>query len=199
MFLITCSKAIAKVNGCEPLTSGMAEAVEVGFSFSPEWMGLTKTAVFTSGVATVDVPESAWRYGAAVRIPHEVLALPGRHVRVGVYGTDGARVVLPTVWADLGVVLAGVDPSGDPSTDPSLPVWAQLQGQMGDLSQLETEEKSDLVSAINEAARSGSGGGESGTADDGIDALCETGYIAPATDESGALYTDERDRIYSTI
>lgn len=198
MFLITCSKAIAKVNGCEPLTSGMAEAVEVGFSFSPEWLGLTKTAVFTSGVATVDVPESAWRYGAAVRIPHEVLALPGRHVRVGVYGTDGARVVLPTVWADLGVVLAGVDPSGDPSTDPSLPVWAQLQGQMGDLSRLETEDKSDLVSAINEAARSGSGG-ESGTADDGIDALCETGYIEPATDESGALYTDERDRIYSTI
>lgn len=198
MIQVSIAKAWAMVSAPEPLTSGMADVVEVGFSFSPEWMGLAKTAVFTSGVATVDVPESAWRYGAAVRIPHEVLALPGRRVRVGVYGTDGARVVLPTVWAELGVVLEGVDPSGDPSTAPSLPVWAQLQGQMGDLSQLETEDKTNLVSAINEAARSGSGG-ESGTADDGIDALCETGYIDPATDESGALYTDENGKIYSTI
>lgn len=126
MMQVVCFKARAEARGREPLTVGMSNAVTVGFDFSPEWAGLSKTAVFTNGRTTVDVLESQWSAQGTVHIPHEVLSEAGRRVLVGIYGTDGTRVVLPTVWAELGVVLPGADPSGDPSTDPSLPVWAQL-------------------------------------------------------------------------
>lgn len=133
MVQITCNKARAEARGREPLTVGMSNAVTVGFDFSPEWAGLSKTAVFTNGKITVDVLESQWTDGVAVDIPHEVLAEEGRRVQVGIYGTDGERVVLPTVWATLGVVLPAAEPSGDASTDPTLPVWAQLRKEIEDI------------------------------------------------------------------
>jgi len=67
-------------------------------------------------------------------------------------------IVVPTTWANLGVILPAADPSGDESTDPSLPVWAQILAMIGQMDNLTTQEKSDLVSAINEAASKGSGG-----------------------------------------
>lgn len=130
MMQVVCFKARAEARGREPLTVGMSNAVTVGFDFSPEWAGLSKTAVFTNGKTTVDVLESQWADGVAADIPHEVLAEEGRRVQVGIYGTDGETVVLPTVWATLGVVLPAAEPSGDESTDPTLPVWAQLQKEI---------------------------------------------------------------------
>ena len=50
MITIHCSRACAHL--CSPpelLTAGMAKAVTVEFVFSPEWDGLTKTAVFSNG------------------------------------------------------------------------------------------------------------------------------------------------------
>lgn len=130
MIQLTCTKAQAEVRGREVLTAGMSRAVEVGLAFSADWLGLTKTAVFTDGYTTVDVLEADWSAENVVRVPPEVCTKAGRVVRVGVYGTDGGDVVLPTVWAVLGTVLSGADPSGDESTDPTLPVWATLQKQI---------------------------------------------------------------------
>ena len=132
MITIHCSRACAHLaSPPELLTAGMSKAVTVQFVFSPDWDGLTKTAVFSNGKTTVDVLAANWD-GDTVPVPHEVLAVPGRHARVGVYGADESGVVLPTVWASLGKVQPGADPSGDASADPSLPVWAQLQKQIGD-------------------------------------------------------------------
>ena len=161
MLEISCAKARAALTSPpELLTAGMAKVVTVHFAFSPDWDGLRKTAVFSDGWRTVDVLESAWTDGC-VPIPHEVLQTAGRNVRVGVYGSDSTGVALPTVWAELGRVRPAADPSGDTSTDPTAPVWSQLQGQIGDLDKLTTTDKSTLVAAINEAARSGGGGGGS--------------------------------------
>lgn len=159
MITIHCSRACAHLaSPPELLTAGMSKAVTVQFVFSPEWDGLTKTAVFTNGKTTVDVLAANWD-GDTVPVPHEVLAVPGRHARVGVYGADESGVVLPTVWVSLGKVQPGADPSGDASADPSLPVWAQLQKQIGDLDDLKTYNKGNLVQAINEARSSGGSGG----------------------------------------
>lgn len=161
MITIHCSRACAHLaSPPELLTAGMSKAVTVQFVFSPEWDGLTKTAVFSNGKTTVDVLAANWD-GDTVPVPHEVLAVPGRHARVGVYGADESGVVLPTVWVSLGKVQPGADPSGDASADPSLPVWAQIQNQIGDLDDLQTYNKGNLVDAINEARSSGgsSGGG----------------------------------------
>ena len=159
MLEISCAKARAALTSPpELLTAGMAKVVTVHFAFSPDWDSLRKTAVFSDGWRTVDVLESDWADGCTP-IPHEVLQTAGRNVRVGVYGSDSTGVALPTVWAELGRVRPAADPSGDTSTDPTAPVWSQLQGQIGDLDKLTTTAKSTLVAAINEAAHSGGGGG----------------------------------------
>lgn len=112
----------------------------------PEWDGLSKTAVFR-GAVTRDVINA----GETVVIPHEAVKAPGIVLEVGFYGsnTDGT-VVIPTFWANLGVVGPAADPSGDESTNPVLPVWGQILAMIGDLSDLDTQGKENLVAAINE-------------------------------------------------
>lgn len=202
MITIHCSRACAHLaSPPELLTAGMSKAVTVQFVFSPEWDGLTKTAVFSNGKTTVDVLAANWD-GDTVPVPHEVLAVPGRHARVGVYGADESGVVLPTVWVSLGKVQPGADPSGDASADPSLPVWAQLQKQIGDLDDLKTYNKGNLVDAINEARSSGGGSGGGGyTIGDGLKLDAATNTLSVDTAEavekdntkpvtSAAVYTE---------
>ncbi|MBQ9169186.1 MAG: hypothetical protein IJX67_12400 [Oscillospiraceae bacterium] len=86
------------------------------------WSGLNKTVVFRGSV-TRDVLDN----GNEVIIPAEVLSRSGSNLFVGVYGTDAEKDLgLPTFWAKLGVIRDAADPEGDPASDPSLPVWAQL-------------------------------------------------------------------------
>ena len=201
MITIHCSRACAHLaSPPELLTAGMSKAVTVQFVFSPEWDGLTKTAVFSNGKTTVDVLAANWD-GDTVTVPHEVLAVPGRHARVGVYGADESGVVLPTVWVSLGKIQPGADPSGDASADPSLPVWAQLQKQIGDLDDLQTYNKGNLVDAINEARSSGGSGGGGYTIGDGLKLDAATNTLSVDTAEavekdntkpvtSAAVYTE---------
>ena len=201
MITIHCSRACAHLaSPPELLTAGMSKAVTVQFVFSPEWDGLTKTAVFSNGKTTVDVLAANWD-GDTVPVPHEVLAVPGRHARVGVYGADESGVVLPTVWVSLGKVQPGADPSGDASADPSLPVWAQLQNQIGDLDDLQTYNKGNLVDAINEARSSGGSGVGGYTIGDGLKLDAATNTLSVDTADavekdntkpvtSAAVYTE---------
>ncbi len=201
MITIHCSRACAHLaSPPELLTAGMSKAVTVQFVFSPDWDGLTKTAVFSNGKTTVDVLAANWD-GDTVPVPHEVLAVPGRHARVGVYGADESGVVLPTVWVSLGKVQPGADPSGDETADPSLPVWAQLQNQIGDLDDLKTYNKGNLVDAINEARSSGGSGGGGYTIGDGLKLDAATNTLSVDTAEavekdntkpvtSAAVYTE---------
>lgn len=195
MMLIHCARACAHL-ASEPelLTAGMAKAVTVEFVFSPAWDGLTKTAVFSNGKTTVDVLAASWD-GDTVPVPHEVLAVPGRHARVGVYGADESGVVLPTVWVSLGKVQPGADPSGDVSADPALPVWAQLQKQIGDLDDLQTYNKGNLVAAINEARNSGGSGGGGYTIGDGLKLDAATNTLS--VDTAAAVEKDNTKPVTS--
>lgn len=195
MITIHCSRACAHLaSPPELLTAGMAKAVTVEFVFSPEWDGLTKTAVFSNGKTTVDVLAANWD-GDTVPVPHEVLAVPGRHARVGVYGADESGVVLPTVWVSLGKVQPGADPSGDETADPSLPVWAQLQKQIGDLDDLQTYNKGNLVAAINEARSSGGSGGGGYTIGDGLKLDAATNTLS--VDTAAAVEKDNTKPVTS--
>lgn len=195
MITIHCSRACAHLaSPPELLTAGMAKAVTVQFVFSPEWDGLTKTAVFSNGKTTVDVLAANWD-GDTVTVPHEVLAVPGRHARVGVYGADESGVVLPTVWVSLGKVQPGADPSGDASADPSLPVWAQLKNQIGDLDDLQTYNKGNLVDAINEARSSGGSGGGGYTIGEGLKLDAATNTLS--VDTAAAVEKDNTKPVTS--
>ena len=195
MITIHCSRACAHLaSPPELLTAGMSKAVTVQFVFSPEWDGLTKTAVFSNGKTTVDVLAANWD-GDTVPVPHEVLAVPGRHARVGVYGADESGVVLPTVWVSLGKVQPGADPSGDASADPSLPIWAQLQKQIGDLDDLKTYNKGNLVDAINEARSSGGSGGGGYTIGPGLKLDAATNTLS--VDTAAAVEKDNTKPVTS--
>ena len=201
MIQVHITKACAHL--CSPpelLTAGMAKAVTVEFVFSDDWDGLTKTAVFSAGRTTVDVLESAWD-GNEVVVPHEILADAGPIARVGVYGANADGLILPTVWVTLGKVMPAAEPSGDPGADPTLPIWAQMQKQIGDLDDLKTYNKGNLVAAINEARNSGGGSGGGYNIGSGLKLDAETNTLSVDTAEivekdntkpvtSAAVYTE---------
>lgn len=138
----------------EPLTSGTVGKA-INFAFTEDWRLLIKYAVFEGSGRRIALTN----IGDSCIIPHEVLAKHGGALRVGVYGrTADGSAATPTVYAQLGIIQRGADPNADPSTKPTLPVWAQIQAQIGDMSALETEAKDNLVAAINEAAQTGGGG-----------------------------------------
>jgi len=142
----------------ETLTSGMV-GKQIKLEFTPEWEGLVKTVVFSAGAVSRDVVYT----GELVTIPAEVLEKPVRQLFVGVYGcsSDGT-LAIPTVRAMGPEIQTGATPTGNRTLNPTLPVWAQLEGIIGDVSQLETEAKENLVAAINELAVSGGQTGGSG-------------------------------------
>ena len=196
MIIIHCARACAHMaSPPELLTAGMAKAVTVEFVFSDDWDGLTKTAVFSAGRTTVDVLESAWD-GNKVVVPHEILADAGPIARVGVYGANADGLILPTVWVTLGKVMPAAEPSGDPGADPTLPIWAQLQNQIGDLDDLQTYNKGNLVDAINEARNSGGGSGGGGyTIGDGLKLDAATNTLS--VDTAAAVEKDNTKPVTS--
>jgi len=134
---------------CETLTSGMVGKT-VQLLFDDSWDSLSKTVVFRAADVNRVVidPELP-----LVTIPEAVLARPFGKLFVGVCGTDEAgTVVIPTVMAEGPMIRYGADPIED-ETACQLPVWENLQNQIGDLTALETEEKENLTGAVNELAR----------------------------------------------
>ena len=195
MITIHCSRACAHLaSPPELLTAGMAKAVTVELVFSDDWSGLTKTAVFSAGRTTVDVLESAWD-GNKVVVPHEILADAGPIARVGVYGANADGLILPTVWVTIGKVMPAAEPSGDPGADPTLPIWAQLQNQIGDLDDLQTYNKGNLVDAINEARSSGGSGGGGYTIGDGLKLDAATNTLS--VDTAAAVEKDNTKPVTS--
>lgn len=143
---VTVSGAIARATYKSKIPQGIVGAT-VEFDYAdPMWAGLKKTVIFWSS-AVKDILD----VGESVVVPPEVVAKAGCRLRVGIYGVDlYGNTIIPTLWADLGPIEGSADPSLDPSAKDELPVWAQLQTQIGDLAGLQTETKASLVAAINE-------------------------------------------------
>lgn len=123
MILIDVTKNDAKVTHTEKLTSGTV-GLKCQFNFSEEWNELSKIAVCVCGSVVKDaiVDENN-----TIEIPWEVLAKHGKYLDIGVYGSDGDGVrVIPTVYATVGAVCKGADPSGDESITPTPTIWEQI-------------------------------------------------------------------------
>ncbi|MCI8857214.1 MAG: hypothetical protein HFH26_11840 [Clostridiaceae bacterium] len=164
MFLLYANKNQLIIRKREAVTSGSVGIYPVQFAFSADWDGLSKTAVFRAGT----VSRSILLTGNETVIPWEVLEKSGFHLQAGVYGTRGEEMVLPTVWADLGVILEGV--SGGAASKPPTPgVYEQILEML--------KEKADalLLDGVELQLLAGdyplstvilpSGGGEGGTSD----------------------------------
>lgn len=159
---IQVNGAIAKTVYRKVIPAGIIGA-QVEFDYDEDiWHGLRKTVVF-KGAVTKDVVTDA----NIVTIPHEVVEKPFFLLSIGVYGVNAdGNIVIPTLWENIGAILDAAAPSGDISTDPSLPVWAQIQAMNGNLDDLTTEAKNNLVAAVNEVKH---------TADSKQDTLIQSG------------------------
>ena len=150
---IQVNGAIARTLYRKVIPAGIIGA-QVEFEYAEDiWNGLHKTVVFR-GPVTKDVVTDA----NIVTIPPEVTEKPLSLLSIGVYGVDAdGNLAIPTVWADLGLVRESANPSGDTTTDQTLPVWAQIQGMIGNLDELETTARDNLVAAVNEVMTKGGG------------------------------------------
>lgn len=137
MIKIEVQSTRAVIRYQEPLTVGLRGA-KAHFVFGDGWDGLVKTAVFRQGDKTVAVAD----IDAEVTVPWEVLTQPGLPVQIGVYGTNGSQVAIPTLWAVTQPVRPGTDPEADPSTEPTPGLWEQMQGKLD-----------NLEASVNEASR----------------------------------------------
>lgn len=111
------------------ITSGTV-GLPVEFTFDSQWDGLTKIAVFRAGdiIKSVDLPETE------TTVPWELLVSAGAWLSIGVYGanSDGS-VAIPTTWANVRAINEGATPDGDPTTDPTLPIWQTIMNQIASL------------------------------------------------------------------
>ena len=157
MISILVDNVVASASNLSILTAGMVKGRSVKFEFSSDWNNLNKTAVFTNSIETRIVPEYKWVDGCIADIPPEVLAVPYYPVKCGVYGmSESGEQVIPTLWVDIGRVFPSASPDEyEESVPPTPNTWDDLQNQIGVLSKLNTEEKSNLVKAINEALSKG--------------------------------------------
>lgn len=97
----------ATAQATEPITSGSV-GLECSFRFSEDWDSLGKVAIFQGSGQIIDVHLAEDRCA----VPHEVLQSTLGHLKIGVYGTgDQGQRVTPTIWADAGRILPGVEPS----------------------------------------------------------------------------------------
>lgn len=128
---VEVSGTAIKVTSLQKIPKGLIGG-KVAIQYADDiWANLNITAVFRNGI-TKDVVGVA----DEVIIPHEVTETANRFLFMGLYGTNvNGTQAFPTIWTKLGLVYDATDPSNDPTTDDSLPVWAQIQQQIAALSQ----------------------------------------------------------------
>ena len=124
MITVTANARDARYVSDDLITSGSI-GIPVKFALSTDFDGLSNIAVFEGSGVSIDVALTASRECV---VPHEVVAIAGGYLRIGVYArnSDGT-IVIPTVWVSTQVILPGAEPSG---VDPSQPTpdWtAQVQ------------------------------------------------------------------------
>lgn len=126
MFELRIENNKAWVTNRETLTtySEGYEAVQIRPDFGPEWNNLSKIAVFRAYDAQIDIAMT----DTTVEVPLQVLLKPNVHLMFGIYGISATgAVVIPTVWADLGIIQAGVNPTAaDNYSKPAMDLYAQV-------------------------------------------------------------------------
>ena len=83
-------------------------------------------------------------------------------------------------------------PASYVGTEEDKAILAKLKEEIGNLSDLQTNAKDNLVAAINEAAASGG----ADTPEDAVELLAVSGIVQPVSDTNGKLYVDENGKLF---
>ena len=151
-----------KVNGADiqasvtgTLTSGMV-GIPVTIQYDDSWAGLTKNLVCRCcrGADSTE-HRTILNVGSTAVVAHEVMKA-GMLLYLGVEGRNAdGTLVIPTIWAMCGVIQTGANTSEDLSTDPTLPVWGQLQTEIERIRQdaVTPEQLTGILSDIQSAVQ----------------------------------------------
>lgn len=138
-----------------PLTSGMV-GLPVTIEYDEAWDGLTKNLVCRCSPWGSDQGEvrTILNVDQTAVVAHEVMQA-GQYLHLGVEGfREDGTLVIPTTWARCEEVIRyGANVDADPSADPTLPMWNQLQAQIEQINRDGiTQEKLDEINGCVEAA-----------------------------------------------
>ena len=100
--------------------------IPITLDLSEEFNGLMKTVCFRAGSESADIV----LIGDATEtfLPVNVLETAGEWLKIGIYAADANdTIVIPTVWANVGVVKQGTLPSGYEPTEPVPSCVAQVE------------------------------------------------------------------------
>lgn len=135
MFSLYAEKNKLTLLESELITSGSVNVYSIQFKFSEDWAGLTRTAIFRAGAESRAVLLDG---SGDCTIPWEVLVHPDVKLYCGIYGTQDGKIVLPTIWADMGWIRAGAAPAEE-SRPPTPDLWEQELAAKGDNLELSGE------------------------------------------------------------
>lgn len=129
MIIVEASKNKAWCPERELLTAGSV-GVTVDLRFSADWDDLQVFGIFRAYNVSAAVAVT----GDSVEIPASVLANPNVHLLLGLYGVaEDGTVVIPTLYADLGVVREAANLTGaDNYVPPDASLYAQVLKLAGD-------------------------------------------------------------------
>ena len=138
-----------------PLTSGMV-GLPVTIEYDEAWDGLTKNLVCRCSPWGSDQGEvrTILNVDQTAVVAHEVMQA-GQYLHLGVEGfREDGTLVIPTTWARCEEEIRyGANVDADPSADPTLPMWNQLQAQIEQINRDGiTQEKLDEINGCVEAA-----------------------------------------------
>ena len=122
MFVVNAEKNKLTICSRETITSGSVNAYIVRFVFDSAWDGMDRISVFRTEQKSIS---AALNENGECSIPWECVqnSCEGEDLYCGVYGMIGSDVVLPTIWAHLGMILPGAK-LGDNAV-PSTPTVAE--------------------------------------------------------------------------
>lgn len=129
-----------------PITRGITGAV-VEFIYDDDiWAGLRKKVAFRGTAEKEDICD-----GNTVTFPAEVAQRKNARITVGVTGvsSDG-KIVIPTLWADLGTVRDSAYGDYPAPGEPVPPIWAKVMADVNSLAErVEDLEENPSAGGLN--------------------------------------------------
>lgn len=122
MITLSATKAQLTITKSELITSGSVGVFSCQFELNEDWDNFTPTVVFRAGSETRSVLLGE---DNSVDIPWEVLAKSGLTLHIGLYGTSTDGKILPTIWANAGIITGGTY-LGDDAFPPTPGAYEQI-------------------------------------------------------------------------
>lgn len=155
--ILTGAHAWASVEG--PLTSGMV-GIPVTIEYDASWDGLTKNLMCRCSSWNSNEGEirTILNVGDTSTVAHEVMQ-QDMYLHLGVEGfsSDG-KLVIPTTWARCGKIEYGANTCEDPTTEPELSIWNQLQTEVEQIKRdgYTQEQMDEIQTYVQSASQSAS-------------------------------------------